>query len=84
MTSTSTFSRSFRVPDAFRVGGGGSMAAIFFLFLDEKKLPKKPELLSVIESNDGLFDLGGRGFPVLGSTCVGFEAFWRSLIIVIA
>lgn len=72
------FSRSFRVPDAFNVGGGGSIAAIFFLFFDAKKLPKKPVLLPSdgdMLSNDGLLERGGRGFPVLGSTWVGLLAF---------
>lgn len=76
MTSTSIPSRSDRVPDALSVGGGASIAAAFF-FLVAKKLPKKPALLSDIESSVGL-DLpavaeGGKGFPVLGSTCVGFD-----------
>src|SRR5437870_11929049 len=46
ITSTSTPSRSDNVPDAFKVGGGGSIAAIFFLFFEAKKLPKNPLLLS--------------------------------------
>jgi hypothetical protein len=65
------------------------MAAIFFLFFDAKKLPKKPELPSVITSREGLEARGvtaegGRGFPVLGSTGVGLPAFRRSLTIAIA
>ena len=55
ITSTSMPSRSDNVPDAFKVGGGGSIAAIFFLFLDAKKLPKKPPFASFIESRVGLF-----------------------------
>jgi hypothetical protein len=35
-------SLSDRVPDALRVGGGASIAAIFFLFFEAKKLPKNP------------------------------------------
>jgi hypothetical protein len=40
------------------------------LFFDAKKLPKKPELLSVMESREGLAARGGaaeagRGLPVL-------------------
>lgn len=73
MTSTSCVSFSERVPLALRVGGGGSMAAIFFLFLLAKKLPKKPEVPSLPSvDNDGLDErggtVGGRGLPVLGST----------------
>jgi hypothetical protein len=43
MTSTSVLSRSDNEADALRVGGGGSMAAIFFLFFEAQKLPKNPE-----------------------------------------
>jgi hypothetical protein len=72
ITSTSMFSRSLRVPEAFNVGGGASIAAIFFLFFEAKKLPKNPELLSVvvgIVSNEGLEARGGgSGLPVFGST----------------
>ena len=73
MTSTSCVSLSESVPDAFSVGGGGSMAAIFFLFFEAKKLPKKPLLPSV--SRLGLTGrggtAGGRGLPVFGSTWTG-------------
>src|SRR6202012_4295484 len=74
MTSTSCASLSDMVDDALSVGGGGSMLAIFFLFLPWKKLPKKPP--DSPPSNPGLGALGGtaeagRGLPVFGSTCVG-------------
>ena len=87
MTSTSFASFSESVPEAFNCGGGESIAAIFFLFLGAKKLPKKPELLSEgCKSRDGLAarggTAGGRGRPVLGSTCVGLA--FRSLTIAIA
>lgn len=53
------------------------MAAIFFLFLETKKLPKKPEPesggKSGLADRGGIAD-GGSGFPVFGSTCVGFAA----------
>lgn len=84
------FSRSDRVPEAFKIGGGASIAAIFFLlFFDEKKLPKKPGLESPrsrlgLADRCGIVAEGGRGFPVFGSTCVGFDAFCRSLMIAIA
>ena len=85
MTSTSWFSFSDNVPEAFSCEGGDSMAAIFFLFLG-KKLPKKPELPS-FKSNDGLDDLGGTapgiGLPVLGSI-TGLLGECRSLTIAIA
>jgi hypothetical protein len=75
MISTSIPSRSDKVPEAFSVAGGGSIAAIFFLLLfDPKKLPKKPPFASFTESNVGLFDRGGttdpagNGLPVFGST----------------
>ncbi len=89
MTSTSLASFSDKVPEALSCGGGESMAAIFFLFLGAKKLPKKPELLSGGRSRDGLAARGGaadagRGFPVFGSTCVGLLALCRSLTIAIA
>ena len=57
MTSTSFDSFSDNVPDALSCGGGESMAAIFFLFLVEKKLPKKPE--PSFRSIEGLDALGG-------------------------
>lgn len=65
------------------------MAAIFFLFLGAKKLPKKPEPFSGGRSSDGLAARGGtadggRGLPVFGSTCVGLLALCRSLTIAIA
>lgn len=65
------------------------MAAIFFLFLGAKKLPKNPVLESEVTSSDGLEARGGtaeggRGRPVFGSTCVGFDALFRSLTIAIA
>lgn len=87
ITSTSCASFSDNVPDAFNCGGGASIAAIFFLFFDTKKLPKKPEPES--GGISGLADLGGiadagRGLPVLGSTCVGFAALCRSLTIAMA
>jgi hypothetical protein len=86
ITSTSCVSFSESVPEAFRVGGGGSIAAIFFLFFDAKKLPKKPELS--LPSNEGLADRGGteggNGLPVLGSTWVGLAALCRSWMIAIA
>ena len=85
MTSTSFASFSESVPEAFNCGGGESMAAIFFLFLVVKKLPKKPEL-SDGRSSEGLAarggTAGGRGLPVFGSTCVGLLV--RSLTIAIA
>lgn len=88
ITSTSAFSRSDNVPEALRVGGGASIAAIFFLFFDAKKLPKKPPLVSDMESRDGLAARGtadgGKGFPVLGSTWVGLLAAFRSLTMAIA
>lgn len=72
MTSTSWDSFSESVPEAFRVGGGASMAAIFFLFFVAKKLPKNPELPS---SRLWVVCCGvapaGSGFPVFGSTWVG-------------
>lgn len=72
MTSTSMFSLSDRVPEAFNVGGGASMAAAFFLFFAAKKLPKKPELLPSPSDMDGLAARAGvdaaRGLPVFGST----------------
>lgn len=88
MTSTSFDSFSDRVPEAFNWGGGESIAAIFFLFFDEKKLPKKPDP-SDERSNDGLEALGGAadagiGRPVFGSTCVGLFALERSLTMAIA
>ncbi len=68
-------SRSDKVPEALSVGGGASIAAIFFLFLEAKKLPKKPPFESFKASNVGLADLAGvagawtgNGFQVLGST----------------
>lgn len=64
------------------------MAAIFFLFLGAKKLPKKPVLFSGCKSNDGLAarggTCGGSGLPVFGSTWVGLAALCRSLTIAIA
>lgn len=87
MTSTSCASFSDNVPEAFNCGGGASIAAIFFLFFETKKLPKNPEPES--GGRSGLADLGGiadagSGFPVLGSTCVGFAALCRSFTIAIA
>ena len=73
MISTSMFSRSDNVPDALSVGGGASMAAIFFLFLLAKKEPKNPSFGSE-PSTGKLGDAarggtdGGRGLPVFGST----------------
>lgn len=63
------------------------MAAIFFLFFDEKKLPKNPDPSE--RSIDGLEALGGAadpgiGRPVFGSTCVGLFEFARSCTIAIA
>lgn len=89
MTSTSFASFSDKVPDALSCGGGESIAAIFFLFFGAKKLPKKPELLSEGRSSDGLAARGGtadggRGLPVLGSTCTGLVALCRSLTIAMA
>lgn len=88
MTSTSCPSFSERVPDALSVGGGGSMAAIFFLFFDAKKLPKKPPFPSDIESMDGLAarggTVGGNGLPVLGSTWTGLAELCRSFTMAIA
>lgn len=88
MTSTSLASFSDNVPDALSCGGGDSMAAIFFLFLGAKKLPKNPVLLSGGRSSDGLAArggaCGGRGLPVFGSTWVGFAALCLSLTIAIA
>ena len=65
------------------------MAAIFFLFLGAKKLPKKPEPPSWGRSSDGLAARGGAadggiGLPVFGSTCVGLLALCRSLTIAMA
>jgi len=74
MTSTSIPSLSDKVPDALRVGGGASIAAIFFLFFEAKKLPKKPPFgSSDMPPSVGLAALtgvaaAGIGFPVLGST----------------
>ncbi len=86
MTSTSLASFSERVPEAFSCGGGESIAAIFFLFLGAKKLPKKPELPSDGRSSEGLAARGGtalgRGLPVFGSTWTGFV--FRSWTIAIA
>ena len=87
ITSTSFDSFSDSVPEAFNWGGGESIAAIFFLFLGAKKLPKKPEALSAgCKSRDGLAarggTAGGRGRPVLGSTWVGLAV--RSWTIAIA
>ena len=71
MTSVSTLSLSESVPEAFRIGGGASIAAIRFLFLEAKKLPKNPEF-SALVSRDWLVCWGckanGTGFPVFGST----------------
>lgn len=87
ITSTSCASFSDNVPEAFSCGGGASMAAIFFLFFDTKKLPKKPEPesggISGLADRGGIAD-AGRGLPVFGSTCVGFDALCRSLTIAIA
>ena len=44
ITSTSVASRSDKLAEALRVGGGASIAAIFFLFFEAQKLPKNPEL----------------------------------------
>ena len=62
------------------------MAAIFFLFFDEKKLPKKPSLPSSGRSSEGLAARGGGGMgrPVFGSTWVGLAALVLSLTIAIA
>lgn len=43
MTSTSVLSRSDKLADAFRVAGGASIAAIFFLFFEAQKLPKNED-----------------------------------------
>ena len=64
------------------------MAAIFFLFFEEKKLPKNPDP-SDERSIDGLEALGGTadagiGRPVFGSTWVGLLALERSLTMAIA
>src|SRR4030081_2370693 len=81
MTSTSIDSRSDSVPEALRTDGGASMAAIFFLFLAEKKLPKKL-LLSAFTSLGGVAaGWFGIGLPVLGSTWTGLLAPCRSLTI---
>ena len=86
MTSTSFASFSESVPEAFNCGGGESIAAIFFLFLVVKKLPKKPEPVSEGRSSEGLAarggTAGGSGLPVFGSTCVGLLV--RSLTMAIA
>lgn len=86
ITSTSLASFSDSVPEALSCGGGESIAAIFFLFLGAKKLPKKPALSPAGRSSDGLAarggTAGGRGLPVLGSTWTGFAV--RSLTIAIA
>jgi hypothetical protein len=89
MTSTSIPSLSDKVPDALRVGGGASIAAIFFLFLDAKKLPKKPPFASFMPSSVGLavragVAEAGIGFPVFGSTCTGLAAVCFSFTIAIA
>ena len=89
ITSTSIPSRSDKVPDALRIAGGASMAAIFFLFFEAKKLPKKPPFCSPFASKVGLAVRAGvadcgMGFPVLGSTWTGFAAFWRSLTMAMA
>ena len=64
------------------------MAAIFFLFLGAKKLPKKPELLFSRTSSEGLEARGGtdggRGLPVFGSTWTGLLGLCRSLTIAMA
>ena len=56
ITSTSVDSRSDRLAEALRVGGGASMAAIFFLFLEAQKLPKNQLPLgdSPVVSREGL------------------------------
>jgi hypothetical protein len=87
--STSMPSLSDRVPDALRVGGGASIAAIFFLFFEAKKLPKNPPFASPFASKVGLavrtgVAEAGIGLPVLGSTWTGFVDWCRSLTIAIA
>jgi hypothetical protein len=86
--STSTPSLSERVPDAFKLGGGASIAAIFFLLRPAKKLPKKPPSPSFMTSRTGLAARSGlakgRGLPVFGSTCTGFDGECFSLTIAIA
>ena len=85
MTSTSVASRSERLAEALSVGGGASIAAIFFLFFEAQKLPKNPLPLASPEvSKDGLWARGGKGLPVFGSTWVGLAACWRSFTIVMA
>lgn len=86
MTSTSIPSLSDKIPDAFSVAGGGSIAAIFFLFLLAKKLPKNPPFSGF---GSRLWGFGeslppGSGFPVFGSTCTGFAAVCFSFTIAIA
>lgn len=90
MTSTSIFSRSERLPEAFSVGGGASIAAAFFLFLAAKKLPKKPALpvpstsgTGGLLARAGVLDCG-RGLPLLGSTWTGLAGLYRSLTIAMA
>lgn len=62
------------------------MAAIFFLFLAVKKLPKKLPSLPVVSIGGLAARTGwlGIGLPVLGSTWTGLLAPCRSLTIAIA
>jgi|SRR5579859_5972746 len=89
MTSVSMVSRSERVPEAFRTGGGASIAANFFLFFAVKKLPKNPPSFPGTLSNDCVFGVSfcsaaGRGLPVLGSTWTGFDCWCFSFTIAMA
>lgn len=87
MTSVSIDSRSDRVPDALSTGGGASIAAIRFLFLEAKKLPKKPEFSGVVSKDWGFGGAcwdRGIGFPDFGSTCTGFEEFLDSFTMAMA
>ena len=85
MTSTSLDSFSDRVPEALSTAGGDSIAAIFFLFLGAKKLPKKLALLSDGWSSEGLAarggTAGGSGRPVLGSTWTGLAVLSLTMAI---
>lgn len=96
ITSVSMYSRSFKLPDAFKTGGGFSKTPGFLFF--EKKLPKNPSELLSCAITSALGSLAGscvagelvdeRGFFSRGSTggCGGgaLDATTRSFTIAIA